>query len=151
MVDCRRKSPARRRAVSDDSGILTPSEPHSHPLGAADPNRKLGKRFPVLLDIRGRQARSDRRPSATARRGLSTISRNLFLATTVTGPMALYRVHSTAGTSFNTREIRYDHDQAAIEQARRLHVAGIGAGFDLWEHRDWLARNPAPHVVLSVP
>jgi hypothetical protein len=93
----------------------------------------------VLPNIRGRQAPSDRRPSPTARRGsLDDQSETGSLLPPLQGqwPSIECISSTTAGTSFNTREIRYDHDQAAIEQARRLHVAGIGAGFDLWEHRD---------------
>jgi hypothetical protein len=59
--------------------------------------------------------------------------------------MALYRVHFVdhGGNVFHTRELEHDDDETAVEQASRLHVPGIGAGFGVWEgdrlaqrHRD---------------
>ena len=48
--------------------------------------------------------------------------------------MARYRIHFIGqdGKVFDAIELERDIDDAAIEEARRLDVPSVGAGFDLW-------------------
>jgi hypothetical protein len=48
--------------------------------------------------------------------------------------LALYHVHFVdhADRVFDAIKIEHDTDEAAIEEAHRLDVPSIGAGFDVW-------------------
>ena len=37
------------------------------------------------------------------------------------------------GNIFERKFIEHEDDRAAIDQAHHWHVAGIGAGFDVWQ------------------
>ena len=49
--------------------------------------------------------------------------------------MAVYRVHFVdhGDNIYHTDYVEHEHDEAAIEAARRIDVPAIGAGFDLWQ------------------
>ena len=48
--------------------------------------------------------------------------------------MARYRIHfiDQDGKVFDAVQLERDSDSAAIEEAHRLDVPSVGAGFDLW-------------------
>ena len=50
------------------------------------------------------------------------------------GLMARYYVHFVdhGGAVFDAVRLEHDTDEAAIEDAHRIHIPGIGAGFDVW-------------------
>jgi hypothetical protein len=60
--------------------------------------------------------------------------------------MPLYRVHfvNHGDHVFDAIELEHDTDEAAIEEASRLDVPSIGAGFDVWHGGP--ARSSAPPI-----
>jgi len=48
--------------------------------------------------------------------------------------VALYRVHFVdhGGNVFDAMQLERDTDEAAIQEAHRINVPNIGAGFDVW-------------------
>jgi len=57
--------------------------------------------------------------------------------------MALYDIHFVdhAGNVIDALEVERDTDEAAIEEARRIYVPGIGHGFDVWQGRRLVQRH----------
>ncbi len=49
--------------------------------------------------------------------------------------MAVYRVHFVdhGENVYATEHVEHDNEEALIEETRRRHTHGIGAGFDIWE------------------
>ena len=57
--------------------------------------------------------------------------------------MARYQVHFVdhVGRVFDAIEIEHDTDEATIEEAHRLNVPSIGAGFDIWHENRLVYRH----------
>ena len=49
--------------------------------------------------------------------------------------MRRYRIEFVdhGGNVFDRRYLDNEDDQAAVDEAHRLHVPGIGAGFNVWQ------------------
>jgi hypothetical protein len=57
--------------------------------------------------------------------------------------MALYSIHFVdhGKNVYSTFHLEHDSDEGAIEQARRLNVPGIGAGFVIWQDERLVHRH----------